>query len=250
MLPRLRSIVIFILLMLVALTSFVYNAQLADSATLLFLTPTPAAKIQSEDLPDSTSNNPTFEQVVNLGVPVGNGAGPRRLTFDQTTGLLYILSEGLPVLGQGNGLSVYDSVKGTFIDHFKVGRAQHTPLDLQFDPAIGFLYALSGGAFDGDPPSNLVVIDANALQALQEVSDVDAFTAAKGRLYIANLKQLTKYGLKGLGLSQDFQVNLAQIAEVSQLALNLPANRLYLARLDSNGWGGRYFRGRQPDLGR
>ncbi|MBN1994630.1 MAG: hypothetical protein JW953_18165 [Anaerolineae bacterium] len=182
-----------------------------------------------------SANNPAFEQIVNLGVPVGNGATPWHITLNSQTGLAYIFTEGLPILNQGNGLSVYDIAAGEFVAHVKINRGSPDPLDLQFDPHPSLLYALWQASFGEEPPT-LSVINTESLQVSREIPNIETFAAAEGLLYAVTPDGLTVWAVDGDTLAKRNQTALTPATQNGPLAVNLAANRLYLARAANNGW--------------
>ena len=189
-------------------------------------------------LPARTSAaNPTFEQIVDLGLPAGNSTTPRHLALDSAGGLLYILSEGIPVLEQGTGLSVYDTSTGRFTALTRINDSSHVALDLQLDPTINLAYALWGPSFGADEPDTLSVIDSRSLRVIQEIADVQAIAAAGGLLYLASPGRLTSLAVSSTGrLTRQQQINLPAASKVERLAVDLAANRLYVAGESSRGW--------------
>ena len=183
-----------------------------------------------------TQTGPTFEQIVNLGVAPGNTTTPRHLALDASRGLLYLVGDGIPQLAQGNDLSLFDIEAGEFVKHTKVA-GQFAPLDLQLDPASERLYLLRQAPFGSEVSPTLTIFAGQSLQLLEELPNVVAIAVADNLLYTAELDRLTRYTVEGDKLSQQSQTALPPTSEISHLAFNLAANRLYLARFDAAGWG-------------
>lgn len=192
---------------------------------LLTATPTPAPV------------EPVLEQVINLGLPAGNGANPRDLALDSTTGQLYILTEGLPILQQGNGLSVYDTKQEEFTHHIKLNNGPHTALDVQVDPIAGQVYALWQAPYPGLGRPTLTSLSTQTLQVTQELPNVQAFFAAEGLLYTLETGQLKVYAISADGtLNERQQVSVTFSDETGLLVADFAADRLYLARANSGLW--------------
>ncbi len=196
-------------------------------------TPTPTATPTPTPLP-----NPAIDQIVNLGLPIGNATAPRHLALDRATGLLYIFSGGQPILEQGNSLTVYDTLTGTFTDQIVVNEAARQPLDLHLDPTSGHLYALWEGSFESDILPTLSLIDGQSLLVLQDVPNIQAMAVGNGLLYTLSPERLTVWRLSPTGTL----VALTQ-SEVTfdstdrpHLAVNPATDRLYLALFGSDGW--------------
>ena len=186
--------------------------------------------------PPPASANPGFERIVNLGLPVGNATSPRHLALDSAEGLLYILSNGIPLLEQGNGVTIYDLSTGQFTAHTKLS-GQHNPLDLQVDATNDLLYVLREGQFGAEIPFNVTVLNSQTLAVIQELPNVKTMVATPGQLYTANLTELGRYQVRGGVLLPQGQVSLPTTTSVSRLLVNPTTNRLYLARQDAGGWG-------------
>ena len=183
-----------------------------------------------------SANNPAFEQIVNLGVPVGNGATPRRLALDDIAGLVYILSAGVPALAQDRGLSVYDIEAGEFTNHIKINQINGSPLDLQFDPDSGLLYAAWANTYVNNVSSGLIVIESETLQVTQEIPGIEAIVAANNQLYAANQQNLIAFNVEAGALIERQRTNLLGTVTIGPMAVDPVANRLYLARANDGGW--------------
>jgi DNA-binding beta-propeller fold protein YncE len=169
-----------------------------------------------------------IETIASLGVPAGNGASPRHLALNSEAGELYILSQGIPALEQGNGLSVYNLEAGNIVDHVKINEGVNEPLELQFDPGTGLIYALWREQFGSTPPT-LSIIDSQTRQVIQEIPGVDSMAGQRGRLYTANQEQLAVYVPQGSNLVEVQRTELPA-ATTGPLAINTGSDRLYLVR--------------------
>ena len=177
---------------------------------------------------------PQIETIINLGVPAGNAATPKHLALNSQAGQLYILSLGLPVLKQGNGLSVYNIASGQIDDHLKINQGDNEPLDLQFDPDTGFIYALWREQFTDTLPT-LTVINSQSLQVMQDIPIVEAFAVGGGDVYISGKEYLAALNPPYVSSLERQRVDLSP-ATPGPMALDLPANRLYLARSIGGSW--------------
>jgi photosystem II stability/assembly factor-like uncharacterized protein len=183
----------------------------------------------------ASTNNPTFEKIVNLGVPAGNGAIPWKLALNSQARLVYILTEGLPILRQGNGISVYDIEAGEITAHVKINQGSPTPLDLQFDPQASSLYVLWQEGF-GDVSPTLSVIDSELLHVVQEISGIETFAAAGSLLYTVGQDKLKVWAVEADTLTERNQASLMPADTMGPMAVNPITQRLYLTRADDNIW--------------
>ncbi len=208
------------------------QAYLHTNSPTIYTTPTAT--------PESEINQPEkmlqVEEMINLGIEVGNVTAPRHLAFDPETSLLYVLSTGIPILAEGNGLSIYDPLVGEFIDHFKL-EGQLDPTDLQLDTETDTLYILRDAPLNSDSSSSLTVVDSSSLWTIEEIPDVEAIAVAENLLYTASLNELTLYRRQANRLTAQLTLPLFNASTINRLAVNTVANRLYLARQNSNGWG-------------
>ncbi len=210
-------------------------------------------RLQSPNLPISQSPNhtnyqapitqtttPQIEVIINLGVPAGNGAIPKHLALDSEAGQLYILSEGLPILKQGTGLSVYNLKTGEIDDHVKIIEGNNEALDLQVDPASGLIYALWNEQFSDTRPT-LTVIDSQSLEAVQDIPEIEAFATGAGRLYAANAEELISVNLANNSLAQAQRLELPSAGVTGPMAVSPATNRLYVARNVDGLWSMEIF---------
>jgi DNA-binding beta-propeller fold protein YncE len=185
----------------------------------------------------STQPPPTkleIETIVNLGVSAGNGTSPRHLALNSPAGKVYILSQGIPVLEQGNGLSVYDIETGEISDHVKINEGVNEPLDLQFDPRTGLIYALWRAQF-GDTSPTLTVIDGQSLEVIQNIPGFSTLAAANGKVYVANNEQLVVFEVKDTRLVETQRVEIP-MATPGPIVVSPDTNRLYLAQNIAGAW--------------
>jgi photosystem II stability/assembly factor-like uncharacterized protein/DNA-binding beta-propeller fold protein YncE len=178
---------------------------------------------------------PRVEAIYNLGVPTGNAPIPRYLAVNDQAGQLYILSEGAPEPEPGNRLSIYDIQAGEFIEQVRINQDDNEPLDLQFDPVAGLIYALWQARYDEGAPATLTVVDSHSRQIIQELQGAQAIAAADGRLYAAEAGQITNFEIPGNSLTPIQQVELPP-ATSGPLAFSPATQRLYLARATDGLW--------------
>lgn len=178
---------------------------------------------------------PSVEAIYNLGVPTGNAPIPRYLALNDQAGQLYILSEGDAGPEAGNSLSFYDIEAGEFIEQVSINQGEHEPLDLQFDPVTGAIYALWQVRYDDGAPATLTVIDSHSGQIIQELQGPEAIAAADGRLYAAEAGQISRFEMPSNSLAPIQQVELPP-ASSGPLAFSPATRRLYLARANDGLW--------------
>ncbi len=177
-----------------------------------------------------SANPPAFEQIINLGVPAGNSTAPQRLALNAEAGEVYIFAEGVPVLKQGNSISKFDIESRTFTALARINRGSPRPLDLQFDAPSGWLFALWNPAYGSRQPRTLTIVEAQSLQIVQEIPHVDAFAVVDSQLFTAGQNQLTLWARAENRFTPKTQVDLPPANTYGPMAVNLAANRLYLAR--------------------
>jgi photosystem II stability/assembly factor-like uncharacterized protein len=182
--------------------------------------------------PATQTDIPKITAIYKLGVPIGNATIPRYLALNSQMGQLYLFSEGGSEPKQGNSLTIYDIKSGEFIKQLNVNQGDNEPLDLEFEPISGLIYALWRGR-SGETLPVLTVIDSRSLQIAQELPDVKAIAAGNGRLYTARDEQITVFEGLNNALVEINQIQLAP-AVAGPLAVSPAANRLYFAR-DNNG---------------
>jgi len=224
--------------LLMALTGLLVLVVMATPT--LAVDPTPGAAPQFGRAPNTEAQQtppgtPQIDTVVNLGVPPGNGASPKHLALNPPARELYILSEGVPILKEGSGLSVYNIETGQITAHIKINRGDNETLDLQADPQAGLIYALWKERFTESRPV-LTVIQSQSLQPTQEIPEVEAFAAAGGTLYAANAEELLAVNLANNSLAQAQKVQLPLASVTGPMAIDPAANRLYLARSSGGSW--------------
>ncbi len=171
----------------------------------LTLTLSPFQSLSQSPTPDTTLH---IETIMNLGVPAGNGATPKHLALDNDAELLYILTEGVPILKQGNGLSVYNLNVGQIVEHLSLNQGDNEALDLHVDSTTGLIYALWKERYSDTRPT-LTVIDSQLLQVEQTILDVEALTVANGQLYAANAQELFSVNLSNNSLAEAQRIDLS-----------------------------------------
>ncbi len=224
-----------------AASSTPFPTYLSQPTQLIKLTNS-SNSLNSQNSSQSKIQNPKskIQTIVNLGVPAGNGATPKHLALNSQAGQLYILSEGVPILKQGSGLSVYNIKTGQIDKHVKINQGDNETLDLQFDPEAGLIYALWNQRYTDTRPT-LTVIDSNLLQTVQNIPDIEAFATDNGRLYAANAQELLSVNLPNNSLAQAQRVDLPPAGITGPMAVNPAANRLYLARSVDGVWSMEIF---------
>lgn len=178
-------------------------------------------------LADSPIEPLQIEQITNLGVPAGNAPLPKFLALDESAGLIYVLCEG--EFQQGNQLAVFDLESGEFTRQVRLNQGEFEPLDLQFDPTSGLLYARWQERYSGAPPM-LAVIDSKVMQVSQQIPNIEAFAVGNGLLYAATATELLAVNLSNNSLDQARRASLPLAATTGPMALDAGQNRLYLAR--------------------
>lgn len=187
-----------------------------------------------ENLQQTPPATLTIETVVNLGIEAGSGVTPQYLAHNLGDDLLYVLSEGIPAQQTGNSLNVFDTNTGEFTAQTFINEGDNEPLDLQFDSGSGQIFALWRDRYGGTRPI-LSVIESATLQPVQDIPDVEAFTAANGQLYAANADELFTVNLANNSIDEASRVSL-DTGTTGPMALDILNNRLYLARAISGNW--------------
>lgn len=177
---------------------------------------------------------PQIEAIYNFGVPTGNGTTPRHLAIDSQAGLVYILSEGISRLAEGNGLSLFDIETGQIVEHVKINEGANEPLDLQLDSTTGHIYTLWREQFT-DTPATINVINSQSLKATQNIGGVTSMAVADGLLYTATDEVLTRFDSTRSPLIETEKIELSP-ATTGPLAVDPTNNRLYLARSTGGVW--------------
>ncbi len=221
-----------ILLVIGCITAPPTKLKPAVPSTAILTTITTTAQLSNT----LTLPNPRFERQVNLGVAVGNGYSPRYLALNDQAGLLYIFTVGLPALKQGNGLSVYDVAKEQIVRHISLNKGSYEPLDLQFDPTVGLLYALWNDTTALNGGSQLAIVDTTSWQVVSQLPAVQVMVAANGLLWTVQAGELASYSLKTKSPVKQTQLKLPTFTQIGKLAIHSATKHLYFAHNDQNGW--------------
>jgi len=184
---------------------------------------------------DSLTGTLKIEAIANLGVPVGNAAQPRHVALNNQAQQVYLLSDGDPPPEQGIILAVFNIEQGEIVGRLQLNQGDFEPLDLQFDPDSGLLYALWRKRYGVTRPT-LSIIDSKMMQVVQEVPDVEAFTTSNSLLYTANAGQIAVVNPSNNSMGQARRVELPPATRTGPLAVSPAANRLYLARNIDDRW--------------
>ncbi len=177
-----------------------------------------------------------IEAVVELGLPVGDISLPWRVALNESAGELYLLSQG--AYQQGNAIAVFDAASGDFTGRLPLNTGgDFEPLDLQFDPASGLLYALwrDRAAATATRPT-LSVIDSKTMQLVEDIPNIESFAAVDGILYTANAGELAAVNLSNNSYNQARRGSLFEASATGPLAVDAAAGRLYLARSTGPDW--------------
>jgi photosystem II stability/assembly factor-like uncharacterized protein len=206
-----------------------YTFSLVAIIALIF-----AVKPVVAQLPDSQPGQLSIETVINLGVKMGDATTPRKLTTTEDSRTLFVLSEGQPE--QGNTISAFDVEKGEFVENVRINTGKNEPLDLQFDPESGLIYALWRDRYAGARPV-LTVVNSKSMTLEQEIPEIEAFTVAGGVLYTANAEEVAAVNLSNNTIDQAERVPLATATKTGPMAISPVSNHIYLARsVDGAAW--------------
>ena len=193
---------------------------------------TPTATEEATPTPQPTSTPegiwPKVVTRLELGVPTGNGYYPRAIAVNATTGRIYVRNERSDSEEYGN-VSVIDGATNEIIATIPVGQSGWDYNEMAVDETaqedlLHRVYVVNRG------DKTLVVIDGATHQVLATVEDVEAVAVdgAGGHLYVADGESVR---LLNAGDYRELRsTNLLPASAVVALTLNLPADRLYLAR--------------------
>ncbi len=194
--------------------------------------------ISASAVPAKQAVEPDIPRIVDLldfGVPAGNGVRPQKLALDSQRSRLYTLNQGLTSAGQGQTISVIDLEGGRVVALAELDNAvgpdglAPMPLDLQLDPYRPRLYALTGDRFAESAAANtLTIVDTETLAVVGTLPGVDAFVPGPDRLYLANESRLWAVDPDSLAELAGQALEPRQYNE--PLRLDAEANRLYLGR--------------------
>ena len=197
-------------------------------------TPPPATPTATEEATPTPQPTPTPEGIwpkvvarLELGVLAGNGYYPRAIAVNATTGRVYVRNERGDSEEQGN-VSVIAGETNEIIATIPVGQSGWDYGKVVVDETANRVYVVSRG------DKTLTVIVGDTHQVLATVEDVEAVAVdgAGGHLYVADGEAVR---LLNAGDYRELRsTNLLPASAVVALTLNLPADRLYLARSSPN----------------
>ncbi len=192
---------------------------------------TPTATEEATPTPQPTSTPegiwPKVVARLELGVPAGNGYYPRAIAINATTGRIYVRNERSDSEEYGN-VSVIAGETNEIIATIPVGRSGWDYGEVAVDETANRVYVVSRG------DKTLTVIGGDTHQVLATIEDVEAVAVdgAGGHLYVADGESVR---LLNAGDYHELRsTNLLPASAVVALTLNLPADRLYLARSSPN----------------
>ncbi len=191
----------------------------------------------SLNLSKQSSYTPTLkiEQITNLGVPAGNASTPKHLALNSQVQQLYLLSEGTPLLKEGNGLSLYDIDRNQITDHIKINSGDNEALDLRFDPQNSYLYALSRPRSGATFTSTLTFINSQTFTTTHTLPGVEALAAGGGQLYTMFGDTLIAYTVTERDILPTWQIIL-NAGSTGPMVVSPNTNRLYVARNSNGQW--------------
>ena len=196
-------------------------------ATPTPLPATPTATTEATPTPQPTPAPegiwPTVVARLELGVPSGNGYYPRAIAVNSATGRVYVRNERSDSEEHGN-VSVIDGTTNEIIATIPVGRSGWDYGEVAVDETANRIYVANRG------DKTLTVIGGDTHQVLATVEDVEAVAVdeARNRLYVAEGETIRL--LDASDYRELRSAGLPPGSSVSALTLNLPADRLYLAR--------------------
>ncbi len=165
---------------------------------------------------------PTVLTEFSLGVPAGNGYYPKKMAVNPKTNLVYVHNQaGEGGVGQ---VSVIDGQTNEIVATIDVGLSGSSIGRVAVDEVANRVYVISGG-------ETLSVINGatnEVLTTIEEAQDV-AVDPASGIVYVADNSSLRV--LDGSDYRELRRTSLASSGTIDLLAVNPPADRLYLARL-------------------
>ncbi len=191
-------------------------------------TPTPVIPPATKEPPPTLQPTPTPEGIwptvvirLELGVPTGNGYLPRAIAVNSSTGRVYVRNERDDAGERGN-VSVIDGAANEIIATIPVGQSGWDYNEVAVDETDNCVYAVSR------EDKTLSVIDGRTHQVLATLEGVEVVAIDREHLYVADGE--TARLLDASDYHELRSASLPPGSAVSALALNPPADRLYLAR--------------------
>jgi len=156
-------------------------------------------------------------------VPTGNGYYPRAIAVNATTGRIYARNDRSDSGEQGN-VSVIDGATNEIIATIPVGQGGWDYGEVAVDEAANRVYVVNR------EDKTLTVIVGDTHQVLATVEDVEAVAVGEvvGRLYVTDGETIRL--LDASDYRELRSASLLPSSSAIALTLNLPADRLYLAR--------------------
>ena len=160
---------------------------------------------------------------LHLGVPAGNGYYPHEVAVNPLTGRVYVHNQSGGPEGRGL-LSVIEGDMGEVVATVALGSSGWPPGRVAVDPDRGRVYVVSRG------DKLLTVVEEATCQVLAEIEGVEdvAVDAAGGLVYVADGRSVRV--LDADDLAELRRAPLAPTDSVVAMAVNPPADRLYIAR--------------------
>ena len=160
---------------------------------------------------------------LHLGVPAGNGYYPHEVAVNPLTGRVYVHNQSGGPEGRGL-LSVIEGATGEVVATVALGSSGWPPGRVAVDPDRGRVYVVSRG------DKLLTVVEEATCQVLAEIEGVEdvAVDAAGGLVYVADGRSVRV--LDADDLAELRRAPLAPTDSVVAMAVNPPADRLYIAR--------------------
>lgn len=206
-------------------TSSPVVATATREATPLPVTPTSTREATPTPQPTPTPEGiwPKVVTKLKLGVSTGNGYNPRAIAVNSATGRVYVRNERSDSEERGN-VSVIDVMTNEIIATIPVGQSGWDYNEVAVDETANRIYVVNRG------DKTLMVIDGATHQVLATIEGVEvvAVDEVVDRLYVANGETL--HLLDARDYRELRSASLPPGSSPIALALNSPADRLYLAR--------------------
>jgi DNA-binding beta-propeller fold protein YncE/photosystem II stability/assembly factor-like uncharacterized protein len=186
----------------------------------IIASPTPG--IVSAPLPQAEVALPAVLKELPLGVPAGNGYYPEKMAVNPNTHLVYVRNQ----VGEGDmgRVSVIDGQTHEIIATIDVGLSGYPTGKVAVDEVPNRIYVIS----DDETLSVINGATNEVLTTIEEAQDV-ALDPVGGMVYVASNSSLRV--LDGGDYHELHRTRLASSGTVDLLAVNPPADRLYLARI-------------------
>jgi len=193
-------------------------------------TPPPATPTATEEATPTPQPTPTPKGIwpkvvtrLELGVPTGNGYLPRAIAVNSATGRVYVRNERSDLEERGN-VSVIAGATNEIIATIPVGQSGWDYGEVAVDETANRVYVVNRG----DKTLTVIAGDTHQVLATVEGVEVVAVDEIVDRLYVVAGETVRL--LDARDYSELRSVSLPPGASVGALALNSPADRLYLAR--------------------